>query len=51
MFLLLGLVLLVAWVLGLTAFKVTAAAVHVLLVLAVIGIVAHFVRGRRTRIT
>jgi hypothetical protein len=51
MFLLLGLVLLVAWVLGLTVFKVTAATIHLLLILAVVGLVAHFVRGRRTHVT
>ena len=42
----LGLVLLVAWLLGLTAFHVTAGFIHLLLIFAVISIVMHFVRGR-----
>jgi hypothetical protein len=50
MFLLLGLLLLVAWVVGLTVFKVSAVAIHLLIVLAVVGVIAHFVRGR-TRVT
>jgi hypothetical protein len=39
-------VLFVLWLLGFLAFHVTAGAIHVLLVLAVIFVVVHFVRGR-----
>jgi hypothetical protein len=39
-------ILLVLWLLGLFAFKVTAVFIHILLVLAVIAIILHFVRGR-----
>jgi hypothetical protein len=44
----LALILFVAWILGFTVFHVASAAIHVLVVLAVIAIVAHFLRGART---
>ena len=47
MLLAIAILLAVAWLLGLTVFKVTASAFHLLVVLAVIGLVAHFVRGSR----
>ena len=40
-------VLVVLWLLGFFAFHVTAAFIHVLLVIAVVLIVLHFLRGRR----
>jgi hypothetical protein len=40
-------VLLVLWLLGFFAFHVTAAFVHILLVIAVVLIVMHFINGRR----
>jgi len=43
---LLGLVLLVMWLLGFVAFHVTTGVIHILLVLAVISIIMHFLRGR-----
>jgi hypothetical protein len=43
-----GLVLLVLWALGLFAFHVTTGVIHVLIVLAVIAIVMHLVRGNRS---
>jgi hypothetical protein len=43
----LAIILVVLWALGFFAFHVTAAFVHVLLIIAVILIVLHFVRGRR----
>jgi hypothetical protein len=39
-------VLLVLWLLGFVAFHVTAGAIHILLILALISLVMHFVRGR-----
>jgi hypothetical protein len=45
MLLALALILGIAWVLGFTVFHVASAAIHVLLVLAVVGVIAHFVRG------
>ena len=47
MLLIIGIILLVAWLLGLLAFKVTAGFIHLLIVVAVIAIILHFVRGRR----
>jgi hypothetical protein len=41
-----GLVLLVMWLLGFVAFHVTSGAIHILLVLAIISVIAHFFRGR-----
>ena len=44
----LALVLFVAWILGFTVFHVASAAIHVLVVLAVVAIVVHFLRRART---
>ena len=49
MLLALAAILGIAWLLGLTVFKVTAVAFHLLVVLAVVGVIAHFVRGGTTR--
>jgi hypothetical protein len=46
MFLTLCAILFVMWILGLTAFHVAGGLIHILLVLAVISLVLHFVRGR-----
>jgi hypothetical protein len=43
----LAVVLLVAWALGLGVFHVAGGLIHLLLLLAVISILYHFVRGRR----
>jgi Family of unknown function (DUF5670) len=43
-----GIVLLVLWALGLFAFHVTTGFIHVLIVLAVIAIIMHLVRGGRS---
>lgn len=43
----LAVILLVLWLLGFFAFHVTTAAIHVLLLVAVVVLVLHFVRGRR----
>ena len=48
MFLTIALVLFVIWVLCLLVFKVTAGAVHLIVAIAVIALIVHFVRGRRT---
>ena len=39
-------VLLVMWLLGLFAFHATGGLIHLLLIVAVISLVAHFFRGR-----
>lgn len=48
MFAIIALVLVVLWLLGFFAFHVTTAAIHVILLVAVILLVLHFVRGRRS---
>jgi Flp pilus assembly protein TadB len=40
-------VLIVMWLLGFFAFHLTTAAIHVLLIIAVVLVVLHFMRGRR----
>ena len=40
-------VLVIAWLLGLSVFHVAGGLIHILLVLAVISLVLHFVRGSR----
>lgn len=47
MFLVLFFILLVVWILGWAAFHVAGGLIHLLLILAVISIIVHFVRGRR----
>jgi len=47
MFLALFFVLLVIWLLAFVAFHVAGGLIHILLILAVISIIVHFVRGRR----
>jgi hypothetical protein len=43
-------VLLVLWLLGFLAFHVTFGAIHLLLVIAVILLIMHFVTGRGARV-
>ena len=47
MFLVLFIILLFAWLLGWAAFHVAGGLIHLLLVIVVISLVAHFFRGRR----
>ena len=47
MFILLALILGIAWLLGFTVFKVASVGFHLLIVLAVVSLVMHLVRGRR----
>ena len=51
MFLILFIVLLVAWLLGFLAFHVAGGLIHLLLIVAVICLIVHFVRGRSARKT
>jgi hypothetical protein len=46
MFLLLFVVLVIVWLLGFVAFHVAGGLIHLLLIVAVISLVLHFVRGR-----
>ena len=47
MFLILFVVLLAAWLLGWVGFHVAGGLIHLLLIVAIIALVLHFVRGRR----
>lgn len=48
MFLGLAVVLLVIWIVCWLVLKVTFGAIHILVVLAVIAFIVHFMRGRRS---
>jgi hypothetical protein len=48
MFLVLFIVLLFAWLMGWTAFHVAGGLIHILLVVAVVSLILHLVRGRST---
>jgi hypothetical protein len=41
-----GVVLLVAWLLGISVFHVADSMIHILIILAVVSLVMHFMRGR-----
>ena len=47
MLLTLAIIRLIAWLLGLVAFHVTAWFIHILIVVAIIVAILHFVTGRR----
>ena len=44
----LAVLLAVAWVLGFTVMKVSSVAIHLLILLAVASLVAHFFRGSKS---
>jgi hypothetical protein len=48
MFLAIAVALMVLWALGFIVFHVAGALIHLLIVLAVIAVIVHFVMGRRT---
>lgn len=45
LFLILFVVLLLAWIFGFVVFHAAGAALHILLFLAVVSLIVHFVRG------
>ena len=47
MLLVLFTILLVAWLLGFVAFHAAGGLIHILLIVAVISLIMHFVRGTR----
>jgi len=47
MLLALAILLGLAWILGFGVFHVASAAIHVLVVLAIIAVIVHFIQGRR----
>lgn len=50
MFLTIAVVLLILWALGFFVFPIAGGLVHILLVIAVIAIIWHFISGRRTTV-
>jgi hypothetical protein len=49
MLLWLAIILVVAWLLGFGVYHVPSAAVHILLIVALVAIVLHFIRGVGSR--
>ena len=47
MFLVIGIILVLAWIGGFVVFHVSSFLIHILLILAVISIIFHFLRGSR----
>jgi len=50
MLLILAIILAIAWLLGFTVFHVASGAIHLLILIAVIVAIVHFVQGRRARL-
>jgi hypothetical protein len=48
MLLILAIILLIAWLCGFLVFHVTSGLIHIIVVIAIILFILHFVRGRRT---
>lgn len=46
-FIWLAIVFFIAWILGFTVFHVASALIHILIVVAIIALILHFVRGTR----
>jgi hypothetical protein len=46
MFLVLFIILLLAWMFGFLAFHVAGGLIHLLLIVALVSLVMHFIRGR-----
>jgi hypothetical protein len=47
MLLILGIILFLAWIGGFGVFHVASGMIHILIVLAVISVLVHFIRGKR----
>ena len=47
MFLAIAVVLAIAWLLGFTVFHVASGAIHILIVVAIVVAIVHFIQGRR----
>ncbi len=50
MLLAIAVVLLVLWLLGFLVIHIGGAFIHLLIILAVVAVILHFVRGRRSRV-
>jgi len=51
MFVVLAVILALAWVFGFAVYHVASVGIHLLLALAVISVIVHFLRGTRARVT
>jgi hypothetical protein len=47
MLLALAIIIAIAWLLGFSVFHVASGAIHILLVVAIVAAIVHFVQGRR----
>jgi hypothetical protein len=47
MLLALAIIIAIAWLLGFSVFHVASSAIHILLVVAIVAAIVHFVQGRR----
>ena len=47
MLLALAVIIAIAWLLGFSVFHVASGAIHILLIVAVVALIVHFVQGRR----
>lgn len=47
MLLVLAAIIAIAWLLGFSVFHVTSSAIHLLLLVAVVVVIVHFLQGRR----
>ncbi len=45
MFLTIAIILLILWLLGVFAFRITKGVIHLVLIIAIIALIVHFVRG------
>ena len=45
----LGILLLIAWITGFAVFHVATAAIHILIALALVSVVVHFIGGKERR--
>lgn len=50
MFIILAIILGIAWLLGFTVFHAAGFAIHLLLIAAAVSLIFHFLKGGRTRI-
>ena len=50
MFVVLAVILALAWVFGFAVYHVASVGIHLLLALAVISVIVHFLRGTRARV-
>jgi hypothetical protein len=51
MFIILAIILAVAWIFGFTVYHVASAGIHLLLLLAIVSVVLHVIRAGRHRLT